>query len=43
MGLIYSEGKFVSGMTIPMRLSDEWKHKGKNERNQSETKDKETF
>lgn len=32
MGLIYSEGKFVNGMTIPMRLSDGWKHEGKNER-----------
>lgn len=27
MGLIYFEGEFVSGMTIPMRLSDGWKTK----------------
>lgn len=35
MGLIYSEGKFVSGMTIPMRIIG-WMETQREEREKSE-------
>lgn len=41
MGLIYFKGEFVSGMTIPSRLSDGWKQETREIG--SKNKDKETF